>query len=230
MKISILHASRSRPQMAHNTRHKWLSSALYPQNIEYILSLDDDDPLISKYDTPFICNDTNRSAIDAFNRAAEQSMGQLLIAISDDFDCPLHWDKLLIDAIGDRTDFCAKTDDGQQSWIITLPIMDRVYYERFGYIYHPEYNHLFCDTEMTHVADMLGRKVTLPITFPHNHYTTGVNAKDAVNVKNDATWAQGEALYLERMKRNFYLPVSSIVKDFKLPKDHYMWLRSKGAI
>ena len=45
-------------------------------------------------------------------------------------------------------------------------------------------------------------------------------AKDAVNEKNDATWNQGKALFLERFDRNFDLSAEEIVKHF--PKEKFL--------
>jgi hypothetical protein len=105
--------------------------------------------------------------------------------------------------------------------------MDRTYYNRFGYIYYPEYRHMFCDTEMSHVGALLGRTITSNIVFPHRHYTTGAMKRDAVNVRNDSTWTQGEQLYIERVKTNFGIENPCAID---LPADHLNWLRKKGAL
>lgn len=235
MKISLIHPSRSRPQQAAATAKAWLSSAKDKSNIEYIFSLDSDDPTYEKVYSQFKEEPNfrfnmgyHKSAIEAINNAAKIATGDLFIVVSDDFACPFHWDDALLNMVGKLTDFIVKTEDGAQPWIITLPIMDRVYYERFGYIYHPDYQHMFCDTEMTHVGHLLGKVIELPITFKHNHYTTGKTAKDAVNVKNDATWNQGEKLYLERVMRNFDLPEADLVQP-RIHKTHLSWLMSKGV-
>lgn len=233
MKILIVHPSRNRANLAARTAHKWLTSAANPDNIRYVLSLDTDESQLSEYYdytkgmAVNIITNPNKTAIEAINKAVSGDW-DLLIAVSDDFNQPpFHWDLALTEALKGKSDYIVKTDDGAQPWIITLPIMDRVYYERFEYVYYPEFLHLFCDTEMTHVADLLGRKITLPIRIPHNHYTTGLNRKDAVNDKNDATWKQGEALYLERMKNNFGL--GETVGVLSCDIGHINWLKSKGV-
>lgn len=140
---------------------------------------------------------------DAINYGALHSNGNIIIVVSDDFSCPEHWDTLLLEALKGKSDYCVKTQDGLQPTLMTLPIMDRVYYERFGYIYYPEYRHMFCDQEMTAVAHMLGKAISLPILFPHNHYTTGKFKRDAITARNNATWQQGKKLFNERLKFNF---------------------------
>lgn len=221
MKISIIHPSRSRPEMAFDTISKWLNKANYVCDIEYILSIDSDDEFRNKYLLIYDCihverilSNKNKSAIDAINNAAKICTGDLIIVVSDDFDCLKGWDTELISLLEGKSDFIVKTKDGMQPTIITLPIMDRIYYERFGYIYYPGYKHLFCDTEMTAVAEMTGKVIKLPLMFRHNHYLTGSMKKDAVNEKNDATWIQGETLFNERKKINFGLSDSEIVKPF----------------
>jgi hypothetical protein len=232
--ITIIHASRGRPEQAYYTSREWITSAAKPGRIQYVLCIDRSDQQRERYEELFmytrgidmVCLD-NTSAIQAFNRGAKHSSGNLLIALSDDFNTPpFHWDEALLSQLNRQEDYVVKTSDTLQPWIITLPIMDRKYYERFGYIYYPEYKHMFCDTELTHVGDLLNRKITLPITFPHNHYATGRTQRDAINIKNDATWNQGEALYLSRMEKDFGLHNPPGV--LKCDKHHIAWLAAKG--
>lgn len=226
--ISLLHPSRSRPQQAYNTAKKWIENA--GVEIEYILSLDVDDPLEREYWHWFANRmqqrlvSENRSAIDAINKAAKNSKCNILVQMADDFDCPPLWGKQIIEATQGKTDWILKTPDGIQKWIITLPIMDRAYYNRFGYIYFPEYRHMFCDTELTCVADLTGRKIEANITFVHNHYSTGKTKKDEVNERADATWKQGEELFIKRAKENFGLvnPIGKIQSQ-----EYLNWIKMK---
>ena len=224
--ISIIHPSRNRPEMASEVAKKWISMASKEYPFEYILSIDSSDSKKDKYMSAFaklveeqfqgkwsydkksisIIIRDNKSAIQAINNAASQSKYDLLIVISDDFDCFENWDKYLIENLREKEDFIVKTDDGLQPTLITLPIMDRKYYNRFGYVYYPEYLHMFCDTEMTDVGHILGKVIALKDKqFTHKHYIAGYMQKDEINEKNDATWNQGETLYNERKKHNFYI-------------------------
>jgi hypothetical protein len=203
MKISIIHPSRSRPKQAGVTLTKWLISADNPQNIEYIFSLDLDDPMRKQYKGQKIIANNNTSAIAAINYAAHYATGDLLIVVSDDFDCLPHWDTVLLSALKGKVDFLVKTPDGIQPTLITLPIMDRTYYNRFGYIYYPGYQHMWSDQEMTAVGMMLGRVINVNLLFEHKHYSTGKFKKDAISKRNDSTWNQGKQLFHERLKSNF---------------------------
>jgi len=67
---------------------------------------------------------------------------------------------------------------------------------------------MFCDTEMTDVAHILGRVIDLQdpnYQFTHMHPVAGLMQKDAIHEKNDATWNQGEEIYKSRKSHNFYL-------------------------
>jgi glycosyltransferase involved in cell wall biosynthesis len=208
MKISILHPSRQRPDKSLHTLNKWLNNAVTP--IEVIVSLDEDDPTLGVYEMNNTGNATiiinkNRSAVDAINNAAKAATGDIFIVVSDDTDCPQGWDKKILNATEGRTDWILKTQDGIQKWIITMPVMDRTYYNRFGYVYYPEYKHLFCDTELSCIADLTCRKIDSKLTFPHLHYSTGQSMKDELNERADATWNQGKKLFLSRYKMNFDL-------------------------
>lgn len=200
-KISIIHPSRSRPAQAMAVRDKWIRNA--DNELEYVFSLDLDDPMRRQYKGNILLNN-NTSAIAAINYAAYFSTGDLLIVVSDDFDCLPHWDTMLLKALEGKEDFIVKTPDGIQKTLITLPIMDRKYYERFGYIYYPEYKHMFCDQEMTAVGHLMGKVIDVPVLFEHKHYSVkGGLRKDKISEKNDRTWNQGKKLFHDRLAFNF---------------------------
>ena len=214
MNISIIHPSRNRPYMSFETAKKWIESAKKEVEIEYYLSIDTDEPQKELYKQLFsnlpvkIAEFENQTAIQAINNSAKLTKNELIIVVSDDFDCFNHWDEWLLSYLKDKKDFIVKTDDGIQPRLITLPILDRVYYERFGYVYYPEYQHMFCDTEMTEVGHILGKVIDLRngnFKFQHKHYTAGLMQKDAINEKNDATWNQGEMLFNNRKMQNFFI-------------------------
>lgn len=227
MKISILHPSRSRPAQAAATAKAWLSSAKYPEDIQYLIGIDADDPKRNEYERLIHQNEVlsgmgigftfgeNKNAIEAVNRTAKYAEGDLLIQASDDFNQPpFHWDAYLIEQLQGKSDYVVKTQDGLQRTLVTLPIMDRVYYERYGYIYHPDYSHMYSDQELTAVAHMTGKIIELSIRIPHNHYSTGRTVKDAVNQKADSTYGTGAQVFERRKSRNFDIPFQDIVKPY----------------
>lgn len=233
MKISILHPSRSRPAKSWQTINDWVNRA--GCEVEVIVSLDIDDETLPEYKRLYgdrfkVIVNTNRSAVDAMNQAAQHSTGDLLVGVSDDFTCPRNWALILEKHCKLWHDFVLKVNDGTQLYIVTLPIMDRTYYNRFGYIYHPDYLHMFCDTELTHVADVLRRLIIKnDLLFRHNHYSVMREQKDAVAKRADATWNEGKRIYLEHVKNKFGLPRTTDVTSLAPEgQAHRVWMHKHG--
>lgn len=207
--ITIIHPSRSRPEQAEATIKLWLGNAKDKSQIEYLLSVDHNDKDLKRYKAIAERNGIkthialNKSAIEAINRAARKAQGNLLIVVSDDFLAEKDWDEKLLKELEGKEDYIVKTVDCIQPTLITLPIMDRKYYERFDYIYEKGYLHMFCDEEMTTVGHMLGKVINSDLVFEHIHYSTGKFKKDEISVKNDKSWNQGKKHFNERLKTNF---------------------------
>lgn len=224
MLISLIHPSRSRVEKSKATTSKWLANA--GCDVELIVSVDNSDPQLPQYLDAhnLVIVNNNRSAVDAINNGAKEAKGDILIVVSDDSDCPRNWGQKIIEATRNRKDWILKVNDGIQRWIITMPIMDRAYYNRFGYIYHPDYKHMFCDTEITHVADLLKKKITREdLHFPHRHYSVTREKKDEVTLKADATWNQGKQLYLQRVRESFGLKGVDVMNISDI--QHLRWLK-----
>lgn len=208
MKISVIHPSRGRPQQAYETASRWISRS--DVSFEYVLMCDYSDPLLQEYEREFykaemqtVWAQDNHSAIEAINNAAKITTGDLLVIISDDMDCFSGWDTALLAELAGKSDFVLKTQDGIQKTLVTLPILDRTYYNRFGYIYHPEFKHMGADMELTAVAIMAGKLLYSDLAFLHNHYTTGKTPKDAINEKNDLTYQHGDEVLMKHRIYNF---------------------------
>lgn len=237
MKFSLLHPSRSRPHKSVRTIEKWLDCSA-STDYELIVSVDESDPSLDQYKSFYnkgrfanpnvkVIVNNNRSAVDAINNAAKASTGEVMIVVSDDTDTIKGWDRVLSQAIGTHTDFVLKVYDGIQEWIITMPIMDRVYYNRFGYVYYPEYKHMFCDTHLTHVADALGKIIFRnDIIIPHLHYSIRKSEKDEVSEKADQTFNEGRNIYTRLLKQNLLLDKDVNIWNLsKHARTHLQWVR-----
>ena len=231
IKISIIHPSRNRVSRAVKAYELVMANAKSGADIQYILSIDTDDESRHEYLKAFKnkCNVTvnhNKSAIEAINNGASGTDGDILMVMSDDFDeMPLGWDNMILEATAGREFWVLKTFDKTQKWIITMPIMDRKFYKTFGYIYNPVYIHMFCDTELATICDMLDCVIVRnDIVFPHNHYTTG-HEKDAVNVRNDLSWKQGEEMYFKRLKENFGFQHPDALSSIR-DNGHVQWVKN----
>lgn len=227
--ISLIHPSRARPAKAYHAYKRWMSRCANPENVEHILSLDSDDT--SHYEHLFtlskVIQNPNHNAVQAVNEAAKVSKGEILIMMSDDFDCPQGWDKTISEAMYNYHGIVLKTFDGIQKWIVTLAIMDREYYDMNGYFYYPGYSHLFVDTDLTHKAELEKRLIVRnDIIFNHWHYTVTREKQDETTKRADATWEAGEKLYLQRCKDKFGLPPETDIMNIS-EGTHKEWIRAK---
>lgn len=237
MRFNLIHPSRRRPIKSAETFKKWSDAAEYPQGAIWILSVDYDDDIPAYVDayqslthtlvSPVI--NKNKSSVEAINNGAKHFMaeGDVFIVVSDDTEPCHHWDTKIYEVVKDKTDWILKTQDGIQSYIITMPVMDRAYFNRTGTIYHPDFVHLFSDTYLTCLADINGRSITSNLVFPHRHYSHsgGKEGPDQLHKRNDATWQQGEALFIKLMKE-FTPQQRSLIKDQGMKN----WLRNKGVV
>jgi hypothetical protein len=231
--ITVIHPSRSRPEYALDTALLWMYNA--SERYEYILSIDATDPYLNVYESLFpkgsYVIEDNDNVVMAANEGARKAKGEILVLISDDFDCPKNWDLTIREALKDKSGLL-KTYDGVQKWIVTLPIMTRDYYEDQGHIYYPWYHHMFCDTDQTHKADLQGKLIIRnDILFNHDHYSLkgSGHKKDEVNERADKTWANGEHVYLQRCREKFGLGDVDIFNLSKEAKEagHVQWLKKK---
>ncbi len=213
--ISIIHPSRNRAEKSYQTFRKWIDRA--GCEVQFLLAIDRDDISYGKYwelyhddmavmfEKLSISTGGTHNAIEAINAAAKGATQNILMVVSDDTDCPDNWAVDLLKEVEGKTDWILKTQDGIQPWLITMPVMDRTYYNRFGYIYHESYQHMFCDAELTCVAELTGRKLVSNMMFKHDHYSVTKAEKDEVSLKADETYESGKKIFIERKKLNFGL-------------------------
>ena len=226
MEISLLHPSRGRPDKSRRCTEMWLNRA--GVECELIVSVDEDDRFLNQYRARYgsVVVNRNRSAVDAVNRAAEVATGNIMIVLSDDFECPKGWGIKVLNAVMGREDYVLKVHDGTQKYIVTMPILDRKYYNRFGYVYCPDYKHMFVDTHFTHVADCLKRIVWRnDIVFHHAHYSVARQRPDEINKRADATWNEGKRVYLNHVHNGFGMGLNIWDID-RIGRDHIKWLKA----
>jgi hypothetical protein len=206
--ISIIHPSRGRAWKSKQRMLQWINNS--ESEFEIVVSLDLDDPELPLYLHYYegwghlgytVMSSKNRSCVDAINNAAKEAKGDILLVVSDDTDCFPHWDTALLKEVEGKSDYLLKTKDGIQDYIVTMTVMDRKYYERDGFIYHPDFRHQFADTYLTCLADIRGCLIYSDLVFPHKHYSTSGEQPDALHKRNDATWKEGQDTFIRLMKQ-----------------------------
>ena len=96
--------------------------------------------------------------------------------------------------------------DGAQDRLNTLSILGKKYYERFNYIYHPDYISLWCDNEFTEVSIQLKRVYkSSKVIIEHQHPAWQKSTYDELYVRNESYYSIDQINYNKRSKDNFNL-------------------------
>jgi len=193
VRISVCHATRGRPQEAINARILWMKKAADPASVEWIFSCDDDDPKadVLKAWAPI---KGKGGCIAAWNRAAEQAKGEVIVQGSDDWDPPLWWDRILLERMGDTTreSVLAVSDGHRKDHLLCMAILTRNRLKKQGHLFAPEYDAasgIYSDNEFTTRA--YADKCVIEardVIFTHNNpMFTGQKADEEFLRHNSAT-------------------------------------------
>jgi hypothetical protein len=97
-------------------------------------------------------------------------------------------------------------DGAQGEKLNTLCVYGREFYRSQGFIYHPEYKSLFCDTELTDQCrgEYADRCLYVPyVIIRHEHPGTGYGGMDNLYATNQRFWSQDMMTYIRRKKYKF---------------------------
>lgn len=211
MIISLIHPSRLRPFKAKQTIDNWIAKSSKQIKIEHILSLDSDDRKLKVYRSlfvnPLVLNNT--CVVEATNQGAKFCNGDILIYLSDDFDCPINWDIQIMQYFKEDKPILLKVDDKLQPFdkdVVTIPIINRQLYDKLGYFLNPLYKSMYVDQDLYWTCYNEGWIAEAPeLKFPHNHWANGKARKDETYVRTDSFSAFGKSVYERRKQLNFPL-------------------------
>ena len=205
-KISLLHATRGRPVMASNARRLWFERAANPDAVEHIFAIDGDDgdsvPL-----TVFrhvINTNTTGASVAAWNLAAASSAGQILIQLNDDFIPPMHWDRLILEAMSGKLNEPAvlQVSDGHRTdEQLCIALMNRARYKQQGFFLRPRFKSVYSDDYFSWAAWKDG--IVIPakhIVIEHDHpYFKNGDGWDAVYAAHNSSerYLEGERIFNE---------------------------------
>ena len=201
MKLSLLHATRGRPDRCLAVREEWMSKAGTPKLVEHIFGIDADDDMTVEAVLPYhaVVVLRPKGCFRAYNLAAAASTGDILIPIEDDLHpedgwddnirhaMQFQWDRVAMLAVGDGQNKCIE-------WCVT-----RKFYEERG-LFHDDYYGLFGDTEWRFRA-RLDRIPTVPapsIIFHHNQFKPGGSASDLIYERKQGRYLDDEMTFNKR--------------------------------
>jgi len=187
-------------------------------NIHFLVSYDEDDSemkpqiierLSKSIPITFVCGKSDNK-IHACNRDIEQVQDwDIVLLLSDDMiPQKWGWDDSVRQAYSKDLDLCVHFSDGYtKQKLQTLLIYGRPYFDRFGYLYNPEYVSLWSDNESMQVAKLLGKYVYYDeVLFRHEHYSNNQSLQaDELMRKNESYYKQDQRTYNKRLSINFGL-------------------------
>lgn len=223
MKILVKFPTRQRPSQCVRA----LNACIVNQtttNVHYLLTVDENDEsmehvisAVQGHEHITVDVGISKGKIHACNRGVNTFTNEwdILLLLSDDMMCQKKgWDKQLVDEMSTNypdTDGVLFHNDGFcGDRLNTMCILGRKYYDRFGYIYQPDYLSFWCDNEFMEVATELERQTYFDdVLFKHEHpANTGVG-NDSLYLENNRNFERDKQTYNERKRNGFPVVVNT---------------------
>lgn len=200
-RISLLHATRGRPTAAINCKKLWMQRAADPDSIEHIFAIDSDDDASAKLRTHrHVVSEAGKGCVGAWNLAARASIGQVLVQLSDDWEPPMYWDRIILECIGNVTKPAVLqiSDGHRQDNLLCMAILTRARYKQQGYLFHPDFTGVYSDNYFSLRAFADGVVIDArDVVFRHNHPFFGAGQMDATYQRQNSeeAYANGKAIF-----------------------------------
>jgi len=231
MKILVKFPTRGRPEKFLDTLQKYIDLAQDKNGMFFMVTLDSDDETATPEFIENIkmkCSNVqvdvgiSGTKIKAVNRDMEKAPHYDILLLASDDMIPVvpGYDKIIRNNMikyYPDTDGVLWFNDGiQGNKLNTLCILGRKYYNRFGYIYYPEYKSFYCDDEFTYIANQLRRQTYFDqIIIKHDHSIVN-GIWDQTYAKNSVYADEDKKLFYER-KLKYYTKIINIQPNISMP-------------
>ena len=206
MHLLVKFPTRSRQKRFFETLSEYMRLASGKLHIEWMISMDSDDPSMNNEEVRetfdkmiafgtdlkyFYGNSTTKiQAINADMEKANPHWEVLFLAQDDMIPIAQDWDEKMVNLVKAHwpdLDGAVWPPDGygNSQTVATVILMGRNWYERFNYIYHPEYISVYCDNEFTDVALSYNKIVRVEDKIVE-HKWIGVNGRDELCDRNES--------------------------------------------
>lgn len=179
MKLLIKFPTRNRKEQFFSTFRKY-QEYLSEDTTMFSITIDEDDLTmnnqevineLTSYTNVEVTIGKSESKVHGINRDINiNSNWDIILLASDDMIPQIKgFDKIinsLMKTTYPDTDGILFFNDGfKGKELNTLCILGKKYYERFGYIYHPDYKSTWCDNEFMMVGDVLKKQTYFPMVI-----------------------------------------------------------------
>lgn len=220
MKLLVKFPTRGRKNKFFNVLNSYHKNLSKKHDVKFLITLDIDDLEMNNVDTIDILKTfknteyvfgNSKSKIDAVNRDLEnyQDWDVVLLASDDMIPKEFGYDDIILSEMEKNfsdTDGVLWFADGNRKDLNTLSILGKKYYDRFGYIYNPEYKSTWCDNEFTDVANILKKQVFIDrVIIKHEHPDWGFGNRDNIHNLNSSNENHDKSIYIRNKLVNFGL-------------------------
>jgi hypothetical protein len=213
--FSIVHPSYQRPHQAFDVYQQYKSLMGSFNELEWIISLNYDELFITDYyklfqfcDDVIIIESNVSNMVAASNVAALKTKYDYIILVSDDMYPCKNWDTKILNAfkLYKNKEAIIQIHDSIRCDILTIPIMNRLAYNKLGYIYNPKYISMYADNDLMMVAKKHNMYyLHNDIVFDHRHYSVGKSKLDYTYRRENSSVAfdHGKRLFNYRCEHEF---------------------------
>ena len=234
-KVSCIHPT-CRPDLARETRSKWLKRAKKPDQIEYITCFDSYDEREIKQKVK-----KNNNIIEIYepysfgivkkcNKAAKFSTSNCIIVATDDTIPEKNWDEKVLKAADWSKEVVLNTSDGTEEtdkrlYMVKTVILSKKRYKKLGYVLHPDFNHVYCDnfhSWISHRDDIVIQEKD--ILFEHLHPSIGKSKPDKyyLQASTPEEYDKGAEIFFRLVKENFSEKTKDLLfKKYKMESNPF---------
>lgn len=220
-KLLIKFPTRNRPEKFKTVLKKYIDFLSGNHDVRFVITMDNDDETMNNKDMKTFLKRLRKKGVDlvyhygesktkveACNANLENESADVLMLVSDDMiPQAKNYDEIIFELFSKafpNFDGGIKFHDGLRNDILmTLPIIGWKLYEKFGYIYHPEYTSLYCDTEQTISLQMMGKLGISDICLAKHEWTS--EPFDELHARNENTemYQRDGAVFERRKMKDF---------------------------
>ena len=221
MKLLIKFPTRNRKNKFFKVLRQYQNMCEDLDNTYFLITLDNDDESMNPSDVEDIFNTfknikvvygTSNSKIHAVNRDIELvNDWDIVLLASDDMTPKVKgYDNIIRNKMKEfysDTDGILWFNDGfQGEKLNTLCVLGKKYYERFNYIYHPDYKSCWSDNEFMEVGKILKKQTYIDsVIIKHEHPDWGYGNRDQIHTNNINDYQYDLGVYNRRKEINFEL-------------------------
>jgi len=209
-KISLLHATRGRPEQAAEARKKWIEAAAKPGRVEHVFAIDCDDEATLKALAKLnhrVVPQKGGGCVAAWNLAAKASTGEVLVQLSDDWTPIPGWDEEFIRRFRDvsQPGVLRPSDGRRRDDLLCMAILTRARLKQQGELLHRGYLGIYSDDEFSFRAYQDGIVIDardMILMHDHPNYNPNVEMDETyMNQNSSEREKQGRSLFLKRNPR-----------------------------